>query len=111
MEFRIGQKVRTEQLRPGQVLDQLEVLSHSRSESTIEAAATGTRVMAVPADSFEAMLGQDPDLARRVLAADTSRPSSSSEHPDLARRVLALGMRQLQRLTREAADGNDDQGG
>ena len=87
---RTGQKVRTAQRRPGQVLDELEGLSNSRSESTIEAEAAGTRVMAVPVDSFDAMLGHDPDFARRVLALET---------------------RQLQRLTREAADGTDDQDG
>ena len=90
VEYPSGEKVRTEQLRPGQVLDEPEVLSNSRSESTIEAEATGTRVMAVPVDSFDAMLGQGPDFARRVLALET---------------------RQLQRLTREAAGGTDDLGG
>ena len=53
---RTGQKVRTEQRRPGQVLDELEGLSNSRSESTIEAEAAGTRVMAVPVDSLTAIL-------------------------------------------------------
>ncbi|MCS5693138.1 cyclic nucleotide-binding domain-containing protein [Cyanobium sp. FGCU-6] len=68
-----------EQLRPGHVLDELEVLTHSAAESTIVAEAEGTRVLAVPVDSFDAMLGRDPDFARRVLDLES---------------------RQLQRLTR-----------
>ena len=69
-------------MRPGQVLDELEVLTHSTAESTIVADAAGTRVLAVPVDSFDATLERDPDFARRVLALET---------------------RQLQRLTRGGA--------
>lgn len=71
-----------EPMRPGQVLDELEVLSHSASESTIVAESTGTRVLAVPVDSFDATLERDPEFARRVLELES---------------------RQLQRLTREAS--------
>jgi len=71
-----------EQVRPGHVLDELEVLTHSAAESTIVAEVAGTRVLAVPVDSFDATLERDPDFARRVLALET---------------------RQLQRLTRGAA--------
>ena len=77
---RVGQR-RAEPMRPGQVLDELEVLSHSASESTIVAESTGTRVLAVPVDSFDATLERDPEFARRVLELES---------------------RQLQRLTREA---------
>jgi hypothetical protein len=68
-----------EQVRPGHVLDELEVLTHSAAESTIVAETEGTRVLAVPVDSFDAMLERDPDFARRVLDLES---------------------RQLQRLTR-----------
>ena len=78
---REGQR-RAEPMRPGQVLDELEVLSHSASESTIVAESTGTRVLAVPVDSFDATLERDPEFARRVLELES---------------------RQLQRLTREAS--------
>ena len=77
-----GDRIWTEQMRPGQVLDELEVLTHSASESTIVAETAGTRVLAVPVDSFDATLERDPDFARRVLELET---------------------RQLQRLTRGAA--------
>lgn len=70
---------RVERMRPGQVLDELEVLTHSTSESRIVAEESGTRVLAVPVDSFDAMLEHDPDFARRVLELES---------------------RQLQRLTR-----------
>jgi CRP-like cAMP-binding protein len=75
-----------EHMRPGQVLDELEVLTHSTAESTIVADAAGTRVLAVPVDSFDATLERDPDFARRVLALET---------------------RQLQRLTRGGATTPD----
>ncbi|MFM1799398.1 MAG: hypothetical protein RLZZ117_1676 [Cyanobacteriota bacterium] len=76
---------RVERLRPGEVLDELEVLTHSATESSIVAELAGTRVLAVPVDSFDAMLEHDPDFARRVLDLETRR---------------------LQRLTREAASGS-----
>lgn len=69
-------------MRPGQVLDELEVLSHGTTENTIVAETSGTRVLAVPVDCFDASLERDPEFARRVLALET---------------------RQLQRITRRAA--------
>jgi CRP-like cAMP-binding protein len=80
-----GDRLWQEEMRPGQVLDELEVLTHSAAESTIVAEVSGTRVLAVPVDSFDATLERDPDFARRVLALET---------------------RQLQRLTRGAADAS-----
>ena len=77
-----GDRVWQEQMRAGQVLDELEVLTHSASESTIVAEIGGTRVLAVPVDSFDATLERDPDFARRVLELES---------------------RQLQRLTRGSA--------
>jgi hypothetical protein len=62
-----------ERLRPGEVLDELEVLTHSACESTIVAELAGTRVLAVPVDSFDAMLEHDPDFARRVLDLESRR--------------------------------------
>ncbi|MCX5952065.1 MAG: cyclic nucleotide-binding domain-containing protein [Cyanobacteria bacterium] len=80
VEERSGDQVRFRALRAGQVLDELEVLTHSNSENTIVAETAGTRVLAVPVDCFDAALERDPDFARRVLALET---------------------RQLQRVTRE----------
>jgi CRP-like cAMP-binding protein len=62
-----------EQMQPGQVLDELDVLTHSAVASTIVAEVPGTRVLAVPVDSFDAMLERDPDFARRVLDLETRR--------------------------------------
>jgi len=64
------------------VLDELEVLSHGTTENTIVAETSGTRVLAVPVDCFDATLEHDHDFARRVLALET---------------------RQLQRITRHSA--------
>jgi len=79
VQHREGAQTWEEQVRPGHVLDELEVLTHSAAESTIVAEAEGTRVLAVPVDSFDTMLERDPDFARRVLDLES---------------------RQLQRLTR-----------
>jgi hypothetical protein len=63
--------LRLEPLLPGQVLDELEVLSHSASENTIVAQEEGTRLLAVPVDGFDAVLERDPDFARRVLQLES----------------------------------------
>ncbi len=68
---RQGEQGTTEKLLPGRVLDELEVLSHSSSESTIVADEDGTRLLAVPVDGFDAVLQKDPDFARRVLELES----------------------------------------
>jgi hypothetical protein len=73
VRHRSGEREWLEELQPGRVLDELEVLTHSSSESTIEAVADGTRVLAVPVDSFDAVLERDPDFARRVLELESGQ--------------------------------------
>ena len=68
-----GMGMGMERMRPGQVLDELEVLTRSTSESTIVAETAGTRVLAVPVDSFDAILERDADFARRVLDLESRR--------------------------------------
>lgn len=58
---------------PGRVLDELEVLNHNASESTVVAGADGTRVLALPVDSFDAVLERDPGFARRVLQLESGQ--------------------------------------
>jgi len=82
VELRGDQGLRVSSMQPGQVLDELEVLSHGTTENTIVAESSGTRVLAVPVDCFDSTLERDPDFARRVLVLET---------------------RQLQRLTRRSA--------
>lgn len=57
---------------PGQVLDELEVLSHSDLANTIFATATPTRILALPVDLFDDMFDRDPDFARRILELESS---------------------------------------
>lgn len=71
VRHRDGQRAWLEEMEPGRVLDELEVLTHSASESTIVAEADATRVLAVPVDSFDAVLERDPDFARRVLELES----------------------------------------
>jgi CRP-like cAMP-binding protein len=60
-------------LRPGQVLDELEVLTHGASENTVVAQRDGTRVLAVPVEAFDSMLDHDSGFARRVLELETAQ--------------------------------------
>ncbi|MCT0200279.1 cyclic nucleotide-binding domain-containing protein [Synechococcus sp. CS-1325] len=71
IHYQEEQRVRLEPLKPGQVLDELEVLTHSATENTIVAERDNTRLLAVPVDSFDAMLDQDHDLGRRVLELES----------------------------------------
>lgn len=64
-------ETRVESLHPGQTLDELEVLTHSESQNTIIADSTVTRILAVPVDTFDALLDRDRDFARRVLELES----------------------------------------
>jgi hypothetical protein len=63
----------TQDLKPGQVLDELEVLSHTQQASTIVAKAQTTRILAIPVDTFDDLLERDRDFARRVLEIESRR--------------------------------------
>jgi Cyclic nucleotide-binding domain len=63
----------TQDLLPGRVLDELEVLSHTQQASTIVATAPSTRILAIPVDAFDDLLERDRDFARRVLAMESDR--------------------------------------
>jgi hypothetical protein len=71
IRFQDGDGTRSEPLIPGQTLDELEVLTHSSSENTIVAERDQTRLLAVPVESFDAMLDRDPDFTRRVLELES----------------------------------------
>jgi Cyclic nucleotide-binding domain len=60
-------------LLPGLVLDELEVLSHAQQASTIVAKAPKTRILAIPVDAFDDLLERDHDFARRVLEMESDR--------------------------------------
>jgi CRP-like cAMP-binding protein len=66
-----GVEIRVEQLQPGQTLDELEVLAHSTSENTIIAESAKTRILAISVDTFDDLLDNDPDFARRVLELES----------------------------------------
>jgi Cyclic nucleotide-binding domain/4Fe-4S binding domain len=65
--------VSTQDLQPGQVLDELEVLSHTQQASTIVAKTQPTRILAIPVDTFDDLLECDRDFARRVLEMESRR--------------------------------------
>lgn len=60
-------------LLPGQLLDELEVLSHGVHAGRITAQATPTRILAIPVDTFDALLERDHDFARQVLKMESAR--------------------------------------
>jgi hypothetical protein len=71
VERRGGEGMEISAMRPGQVLDELEVLSHDEAANTIVAESSDTRVLAVPVDCFDTTLERDPEFARRVLALES----------------------------------------
>lgn len=60
-------------LLPGQILDELEVLSHGRQSGRIVALASPTRLLAVAVDQLDPILARDPDLSRRILEWEAHR--------------------------------------
>ncbi|MGF1577112.1 MAG: Crp/Fnr family transcriptional regulator, partial [Cyanophyceae cyanobacterium] len=60
-------------LLPGQILDELEVLSHGRQSGRIMAMASPTRLLAVAVDQLDQILERDPDLSRRILEWEARR--------------------------------------
>jgi len=64
-------EIHREALRPGQTLDELEVLAHSESQSTIAALSADTRILAIPVEAFDDLLDVDRDFARRVLELES----------------------------------------
>jgi hypothetical protein len=73
IHYQLADAVTVERLYPGQMLDELEVLTHSHLENTIVADAQNTRILAVPVDAFDDLLEHDPDFARRVLELESRR--------------------------------------
>lgn len=64
-------QVRVEHFHPEQLLDELEVLTHSAVENTIVAQSQQTRILAIPVDTFDDLLDHDPKFARRVLELES----------------------------------------
>ena len=60
-------------LLPGQILDELEVLSHSKQAGTIMAKVAKTRILAISVDTFDDLLDRDHEFARRVLEMESRR--------------------------------------
>ncbi|MGV0029198.1 Crp/Fnr family transcriptional regulator [Phormidesmis priestleyi] len=67
IHYRVADGLRIERLHAGQILDELEVLTHSNSEDTILADHDRTRILAIPVDAVDDLLDHDPDFARRIL--------------------------------------------
>ncbi|AFZ35215.1 cyclic nucleotide-binding protein [Stanieria cyanosphaera PCC 7437] len=59
--------IRIDRLHPGQILDELEVLTHSTLENTILAESERTRIVAIPVDALDDLLERDSSFARRIL--------------------------------------------
>ncbi|MGL5063715.1 MAG: Crp/Fnr family transcriptional regulator, partial [Microcoleus sp.] len=71
INYQTGNETRVERLHPGQTLDELEVLAHSKTENTIVADSEKTRILAISVDTFDDLLDNDPDFARRVLELES----------------------------------------
>ena len=60
-------------LQPGQLLDELELLSRTASSGKITAQATPTRILAIPVDAFDELLERDHGFSRHVLEWESQR--------------------------------------
>jgi hypothetical protein len=60
-------------LLPGQILDELEVLSHEKQAGNIIAKTTPTKILAIAVDTFDEILEEDQEFSRRILELETSR--------------------------------------
>jgi hypothetical protein len=73
----------------GQMLDELEVLSHSVLSNTIVATAPRTRILALPIDTFDDIFDRDPDFARRILELESYHlrqlvSNQTEAHPEIS---------------------------
>jgi len=73
-----------EHFRPGQTLDELEVLTHSNLENAILSDSKSTRILAIPVASFDQLIDQDPDFARRVITLESQRLQQIAVIPSVA---------------------------
>ncbi|MEO1068416.1 MAG: cyclic nucleotide-binding domain-containing protein, partial [Cyanobacteria bacterium J06638_6] len=73
IHYQQAEDVRIERFHPGQTLDELEVLTHSHLDSAILADSENTRILAIPVDAFDALIDQDANFARRVIALESQR--------------------------------------
>lgn len=60
-------------LIPGQILDELEVLSHEKQSGKIIAKTSPTKILAIAVDTFDEILEEDHEFSRRILELETSR--------------------------------------
>lgn len=73
IHYQQAEAARVERFHPGQTLDELEVLTHSHLDSAILADSENTRILAIPVDAFDALIDQDANFARRVIALESQR--------------------------------------
>ena len=71
IHYQFADGIRVEHLHSGQMLDELEVLTHSDSENTIFADSETVRILAISVDAFDDLLDHDSDFARRVLELES----------------------------------------
>jgi hypothetical protein len=62
---------------PGQTIGELEVLTHTSYTTTIVASSKRTKTLKIHAENFEAVLAQDPLLARNLLELLSNRLQDS----------------------------------
>jgi pSer/pThr/pTyr-binding forkhead associated (FHA) protein len=68
-----GKEQILETVSPGQTIGELGVLTHKNRSATLIATRSNTRALAIDAKNFEAMIRQDPLLAKNLLVMVTTR--------------------------------------
>jgi len=71
IRHQLDDKIWVEEVQPGEMLDELEVLTRSQFDSTIIASSEMTRILTIPVDVFDDLLDRYPDLVPRVLELES----------------------------------------
>jgi len=71
IRHQLEDKIWVEEVQPGEMLDELEVLTRSKFDSTIIANSELTRILTIPVDVFDDLLDRYPDLVPRVLELES----------------------------------------
>ena len=64
---------RIEGFLPGQMLNELEILARTEQAAAIVATVSETQILEINAESFDTLLGKNPDLTRMLLAKQSHR--------------------------------------
>ena len=79
-------------LNPGETIGEMGVLTRQKRSATVVAASDSCRVLVIQADKFDAVLRQDPEVARNLLVVLSTRLQSMTSRMKVAARSGAADL-------------------